>query len=233
MDNIMKDSKPHTLESVLIPEKYPKTFGQAIATVAPLVLEDDTSGLKDKGKLLGHCDELLVESYIKAYFPMLEIIWRKDLKSWMDKNPLFTPLKNDTRVTFDKNGAGFDVVIANMQNQKYALSQLKLRLNKKQLHFENTRRMSEKNEGHQSNKGHVAYGITEADIVIVMTPTEKDLPGNLNNYPISNLIFMSFFMKDLEDKSTPGYCVTRIGKETTKNFGYSIEYTLSKHLELE
>ena len=134
------------------------------------------------------------------------------------------------RISFDKNGSGFDILVINPKNKKYALIQIKLRLDA--LHFSNTRRHSQKNIGIQSESGHTAYAITEADIVTIIKPDE-DIPDDLNPYPLSKLMFLSFFMKDLEKKSTPGYCVTTITKSLIQQSGYSLEYTLSKHLELE
>ena len=218
--------EPHVLGNT---SSIHKTFGDTMPIVSKLVLEDRHSGFKDKGKILGHGDEFYFDIYMQEHCPWVKPIWRKDIPQFLHEHPKFSDILNDSRVSLDKNGAGFDVlcVRTDINSPTYKLLQLKLRLSKA-WHFENTRRVSEKNEGSQSEKGHVAYKIEESDAVVIMAPSKRiEDDDDLNAYELADLKFTAFLMTDLEDPNNHGFCITNISKKVTKSKGKSVEHVMA------
>jgi hypothetical protein len=92
----------------------------------------------------------------------------------------------------------------------------------KQLHFENTRRHSTKNQGDASKSGHVSYATKEFDCVIPLIIHCRDSDMNPSNYlqALNNPYTMIIPVEDLEDPKRPGFCKNQIPSEALeKNKG--------------
>jgi hypothetical protein len=109
---------------------------------------------------------------------------------------------------YENNGPGFDRLYLPTK-KKY---QIKLRQVdgktpfSKQVHFENTRRHSEKNKNESSKSGHVRYSVSEFDYVIVVLCHIVD--GVRTDY--NKWSYSVIKSSDLEDVNCKGYCYTNI-----------------------
>jgi len=112
---------------------------------------------------------------------------------------------------YKNNGPGFDKLL-HLNNKKI---QIKFRqVNGKtpysrQVHFENTRRHSQKNQNESAKSGFVTYSNSEFDFVIIVLCHIVDFrrPHHKNwNYSIIS-------SQELEDVNNKGYCLPKIPSE--------------------
>ncbi len=120
-------------------------------------------------------------------------------------------------VNISNNSSGFDLVVLT-PDKKHIRIQSKLRQVKgasdysQQIHFETTRRNSEKNKN-KNHTGHVCYSLDEFDLVMVSLVNDK-----LNRKIIQNCNMWSYCLipiKELEDLQHK-CCVSHIKSETLK-----------------
>ena len=99
--------------------------------------------LRDLGKMFGDANE--------------------DVQSdWIAKNTSFTALPRSD-FDDDPDASGYD-----LKTQNGMLIQSKVRV--KDIHLEQTRRKSAKNDGDASSTGHVSYSVDEFDVLLVSRP---------------------------------------------------------------
>ena len=105
------------------------------------------------------------------------------------------------KINIANNSPGFDLVVVTPEN-KIIRVQSKLRQVKgindysQQIHFETTRRNSEKNKD-KNHTGHICYSLDEFDLVMISLVNDK-----LNRDKIKNCNLWTYsliFIKDLED----------------------------------
>ena len=119
-------------------------------------------------------------------------------------------LLEQNNIDISNNGAGFDcLVLAGGFRVQCKLRQFKGKTPySTQLHFENTRRKSAKNEGTASDSGHVRYSDNEFDFVLVSLVDgykDKSRRADLNKWSFSLIP-----VEDLKDPNAPGFCVSHI-----------------------
>lgn len=78
----------------------------------------------------------------------------------------------------------------------------------KQLHFENTRRLSNKNQGEASKSGHVSYSSKEFDYVapMIIHCKKEDMDPVKYFEALNNPHILLVPVEDLEDPNRPGFC---------------------------
>jgi hypothetical protein len=107
------------------------------------------------------------------------------------------------------NGPGFDRLLFG-SNKKF---QMKFRQVQgktpysRQVHFENTRRHSEKNNNDSAKSGHVRYSVSEFDICLVVL---CQIVNDGIRPPYTDWKYSLVNSSDLEDVNTPGYCLPNI-----------------------
>lgn len=109
---------------------------------------------------------------------------------------------------YSNNGPGFDRLLVT----KKLRIQIKFRqvdgreYYSRQVHFENTRRHSEKNKNASSESGHVRYSNNEFDyVIVILCHIKNGVRQNCENWSYS-LISSS----QLEDPKVAGYCMKHI-----------------------
>jgi hypothetical protein len=109
---------------------------------------------------------------------------------------------------YKNNGPGFDRLISDSKKR----IQIKFRQVdgtepwSRQVHFENTRRHSKKNNNSSSKSGLVCYSVSEFDYIILVLCHIKDgVRQNFHEWSFSLIL-----VEDLEDVNNPGYCLPKI-----------------------
>ena len=165
----------------------------------------------DWGKAMARCNEIIQTDLLRycgidAYDPELD-----------DKCPYI-----DTT----NNSPGFDIVVRNPNDGKLLRIQSKLRQVQgmtdysRQVHFETTRRHSQKNQGASSHTGHVAYSTDEFDYVMVSLINVKLDTSKRNN--IDEWSFSIIPIHELINQER-GCCVTTISSELLYKYKYVID----------
>ena len=180
--------------------------------------------------IIDHHDRVLIEN--ERIVNMGRIDWGKTMavsNQYIQRNILRTMLEQygykvystddhdlppiDTK----NNSPGFDLVIVTPDDKKIRI-QSKLRQVKgnedwsQQVHFETTRRNSEKNKD-KNHTGHICYSLDEFDFVMVSLVNDK-----VNRDKIKDCNLWSYSLiniKDLEDKDH-GCCVSHIAPTILK-----------------
>lgn len=96
----------------------------------------------------------------------------------------------------------------------------------KQVHFENTRRHSAKNQNQSSVTGHVRYTVSEFDYVLVVLCHIVD--GQRQNYKDWSYSLIS--SSELEDVNNKGYCLPKIPSSLLLQNKYDNIYLLTSKL---
>jgi hypothetical protein len=148
-----------------------------------------------------------------------------------DKQILFNLDKNPNLVEefkYSNNGPGFDRLLLPVKKK----IQIKFRqVNgktpySKQIHFENTRRLSEKNQNSSSNTGHVRYSINEFDyVLIVICHIEEGLRKKYKDWSYSLIK-----SEELEDVNNRGYCLPHVPSALLLENSYDNIYMLTTKL---
>lgn len=131
---------------------------------------------------------------------------------------------------YSNNGPGFDRLLL----PKCLKIQNKLRqVNgktpySKQVHFENTRRQSTKNQNKSSVSGLVRYSVTEFDYVLVVLCHIVD--GERQNYEDWSYSLIS--SSELEDVNNKGYCLPHIPSALLLQNKYDNIYMLTSKLQI-
>ncbi len=152
----------------------------------------------------------------KVLAPLMEIY----IKNTINKNTNLVLIPS----TEKNNGPGYDAI-----DEKSGLTiQSKFRqVNgvtplSKQLHFENTRRKSKKNQGNNSKSGHTVYGINESDVIVVFIMHIKDEKQTIQyklNHGTSiddteelfkDCYIVAIPTRKLEDPDNIGCCMSKI-----------------------
>tara|TARA_B110000285_G_C15019201_1_gene560644 strand:- start:154 stop:726 length:573 start_codon:yes stop_codon:yes gene_type:complete len=122
------------------------------------------------------------------------------------------------------NSPGFDILVKNKAGELKRV-QSKLRQVKgktdfsRQIHFETTRRHSNKNEGASSGRGHVVYSHDEFDYVMVSLINVRDGLGQRNNLDLWSFSIVP--INELID-SANGCCLNKIPSNILKKYKYII-----------
>lgn len=134
-----------------------------------------------------------------------------------------------TEFNYSNNGPGFDRL--HLPTKKKI--QIKLRQVdgkspfSKQVHFENTRRHSEKNKNSSAESGLIRYSTTEFDYVLVVLC--HILNGERTNY--KDWSYSLVKSEELEDVNNNGYCLPHIPSSTLYNNKYDDIYMLTTKLK--
>lgn len=109
---------------------------------------------------------------------------------------------------YSNNGPGFDRLLdAHKKKIQIKLRQVDGKTPySKQVHFENTRRQSEKNQNESSSSGLVRYAVDEFDYVIVVLCHISG--GNRKKY--IDWSYSVIKSSELEDVNIQGYCTSKI-----------------------
>ena len=119
---------------------------------------------------------------------------------WIENNTnLKLQRRSDAEPEGDKNQSGYDLISENGLR-------IQVKYRSKYLHFENTRRHSNKNKGAASRTGHTAYSTDEFDVVFFTRP------GSVSNN-LDECEFLAVPTKDLEDPKNPGFCRPRVSRD--------------------
>lgn len=138
---------------------------------------------------------------------------------------------NET-IDIKNNSAGYDLII-DTPNNKIIRIQSKLRqVNGKtdysqQIHFETTRRNSDKNKN-KNHTGHVCYSLDEFDLVMVSIVNDKLDRSKIKN--CNEWTYCLIPIKQLEDKQK-GCCYSSIPKNVIENNIINLEDDIRKKLE--
>ncbi len=169
----------------------------------------------------GKAIQTAVEEYLTHTINLIsEVILLVDVA----KNPELIKEYN-----YENNGPGFDRL--HLPTKKK--NQIKLRQVdgktpfSKQVHFENTRRHSEKNKNKSSISGHVRYSVSEFDYVIVVLCHIVD--GVRTDY--TKWSYSLIKSSDLEDVNCKGYCYTHIPSQVLLNNKCDDIYMLTDKLK--
>lgn len=163
----------------------------------------------DWGKAMARANEIIQKDLLKhcgiqAYDPELD----DDCPSISTKN----------------NSPGFDIVVKTESGELKRV-QSKLRQVKgvtdfsQQTHFETTRRHSKKNQGVNSNSGHVAYSTDEFDYVMVTLINVRENLEKRNN--VDDWSFSIIPIQALHNDET-GCCLTNIPSKILEQYRYTI-----------
>ena len=163
----------------------------------------------DWGKAMARANEIIQKDLLKycgiqAYDPELD----DDCPSISTKN----------------NSPGFDIVVKTDSGELKRV-QSKLRQVKgitdfsQQTHFETTRRHSKKNQGANSNSGHVAYSTDEFDYVMVTLINVRENLEKRNN--VDDWSFSIIPIQALLNHET-GCCLTNIPSKILEQYRYTI-----------
>lgn len=129
--------------------------------------------------------------------------------------------------SYSNNGPGFDRLFVPTKKK----IQVKLRQTdgktpySKQVHFENTRRISEKNQNISASTGHVRYSTSEFDYVLVVLCHIVDGERKKHNEWSYSLVSSS----QLEDVNTKGYCLPNIPSSLLLENKFDNIYELANH----
>jgi len=164
-----------------------------------MLKEQDT---RELGKVRAIGNEHLQKAVLNSD-PQVDIKFyrREDLET-IGSEALSANLRQEVE-SFDKNQSGYDL-----------LSEDLLRIQSKyrgtDLHLENTRRNSKKNQGAASLSGHTAYSLGECDVVLLTVP--RDPKANHSN-DLANYKFVAIPTVALENPANPGFLRVRIPKK--------------------
>ena len=172
-------------------------------------------------------DEMSVIDWGKANARNNEII-QKDILRYVGIDA-FDPQKDSDCPNIDikNNSPGFDILVRNHEG-KLCRVQSKLRQVKgktdfsQQTHFETTRRHSKKNEGVNSNSGHVAYAADEFDYVMVSLINVRE--GTAKRSNVSSWSFSIIPISALVNQET-GCCMTHISAKVLQQYKYVVDPT--------
>lgn len=153
--------------------------------------------LRDLGKMFGDANE--------------------DVQSdWIAKNTSFTALPRSD-FDDDPDASGFDLMTSDIVKMKI---QSKIRV--KNIHLEQTRRKSAKNNGDASSTGHVSYTVDEFDVLLVSRPlgnkaTKRDkyidTSRTIEEYDdVEKWDMIAIPAKELEDPKRAGYLYSGVPK---------------------
>ena len=170
-------------------------------------------------------DEMSIIDWGKANARNNEII-QKDILRYVGIDA-FDPQKDSDCPNIDikNNSPGFDILVRNHEG-KLCRVQSKLRQVKgktdfsQQTHFETTRRHSKKNEGVNSNSGHVAYAADEFDYVMVSLINVREGLEKRSN--VSSWSFAIIPISALISEET-GCCVTHISAKVLQQYKYVVD----------
>lgn len=143
----------------------------------------------------------------------------------VSQDPLLTE-----KYQYSNNGPGFDrLLLPKCLRIQHKLRQVDGKTPySKQVHFENTRRHSSKNQNKSSESGHVRYSLTEFDYVLVVLCHIID--GKRQNYQDwSYSLISSSKLKDVNNK---GYCLPNIPSALLLENKYDNIYMLTSKLQI-
>jgi hypothetical protein len=183
--------------------------------------EDDKQMLKierivnmsviDWGKTMAVSNQYIQRNILRKHFPNYKIYTTDD------------KIDNVTNLCFGNNSPGYDIVVIKPDNSIVRI-QSKLRQvsgktdTSKQVHFETTRRHSNKNIL-KSKSGHVSYSIDEFDFVFLSL---INVANNYDKRKDCNLwSFCLIPIKELQDGEND-FCITHITPNILKK--YSIDF---------
>ncbi len=128
----------------------------------------------------------------------------------------YLELKEKYNINSSNNGPGFDLFhIKTLKKIQVKFRQVDGKTPySKQLHFENTRRHSEKNNNESAKSGHIAYSINEFDfIIITLCHIQNNKRPNYKNWSFSLIP-----IKELEDPNNLGYCLSHIPSSVVEKY---------------
>tara|TARA_Y100000590_G_scaffold413232_1_gene508876 strand:- start:95 stop:700 length:606 start_codon:yes stop_codon:yes gene_type:complete len=182
-----------------------KTLMSVISPAAKQLIENEiiqSMSVIDWGKAMARCNEIIQKDILKslgieAYDPETD--------------------EDCPEISIANNSPGFDI-LAKLKGEMSRI-QSKLRQVKgltdfsQQVHFETTRRHSEKNKGVASESGHVAYGSDEFDYVMVtLVNVGKYGKNRINRNNVDKWSFSLIPIDALIDNEKK-CCITKIPKE--------------------
>lgn len=131
---------------------------------------------------------------------------------------------------YSNNGPGFDrLLLPKCLKIQHKLRQVNGKTPySKQVHFENTRRQSTKNQNKSSVSGLVRYSVTEFDYVLVVLCQIVD--GERQNYKDWSYSLIS--SSELEDVNNKGYCLPHIPSALLLQNKYDNIYMLTSKLQI-
>lgn len=151
----------------------------------------DEKNTREIGKSRQHSSERLVQNYLNKN-------WKKVYRQ--------EELKNMEGIDHDHNESGFDLL--------EPISGLKIQVKYRggnNIHLEQTRRSSTKNQGKASESGHVVYSSGEFDVLLAIRPTEFRYDFD----PEKDLVVIP--EHELHDPAKPGFLKKSVGLIQERN----------------
>ena len=153
--------------------------------------------LRDLGKMFGDANEVLQ-------------------CDWIAENTSFTSLPRSD-FDDDPDASGFDLLSTT------GMMRIQSKVRVKDIHLEQTRRKSAKNDGDASSTGHVSYSMGEFDVLLVSRPLGnkasrldkyEDTSRPIEEYPdLEKWDMIAIPAKALEDPKRPGYLYNNVPKK--------------------
>ena len=134
---------------------------------------------------------------------------------WINQN---TNLVLVDREDEDHNESGYDLV-----TESGLKIQCKFR--SADLHLENTRRHSNKNQGNASRTGHTAYSLGEADVYVFTIPKDKKDRKSMLRSPLG-VDLLAIPERALADPDNPGFLKTRVLMPVFREFQHRAKEVL-------
>jgi len=130
---------------------------------------------------------------------------------------------------YSNNGPGFDRLhIPTRKKIQIKLRQVDgLTPYTKQVHFENTRRHSEKNNNKSAESGHIRYSVSEFDYVLVVLCHIQN--GERKHYKDWSYALVK--SSELEDVNNKGYCLPHVPSYLLSENKYDNIYMLTNKLK--